>query len=911
MQPSIAHEVAHGVVRDRLYNLKAPLNNETDCFTFLLLRMRVIMSSAFEELELADYQKQVDDRIIEIACDLLAACIKGQSYLYALFLEVVAGHSESLFESSNPFYPDSLDLKISDDPHFGGEASEYSFARLADWYYRILLVGTVLKSGNHMSHGLPEEMLIVGTQNICNEILDVYMPKATSVQGRVWRNVGKELCKLVENSEWIRHVKIWRINRSEDDSIESIKGSDYQYFDNKGPRKMPRSMRRLDVEVRKFLYAEQVHMKTKKGKLLENFDRENHPENDLHKRFIELYLDYGNTKFQKKSPPHILYRHLYDIPYSSAMMRSKDLVDNSDINIFNELQGNVALGRGLYQHALEFYIRDIQSAHQRLTWVVSIFLEVIESTSASIGLSEESLCYIRAWLYGGGRNGKAGWIVKKTDRKNLSQHIEGWIEKYGVLSLLKEHTSATKPAYKRKLEKASGHALGVLYSNRGKWALNLNTSFFNPLVAYLRLRDNDVHNNQRYKNGKDLFYHLIITAMGEEVSVGGVVKRCARREVPIYLLSRLSVLNSTAVCSVISGETDSNSSSNRNGLGIDKFVSKPHSAYITGQDQNTNICALVGRYDALMFTKITPPCLCPLPYFESALDEGSDVNPNEERFPVFFSQRESATPLSLYYESLAKSSPEPEKFFAFICVNLSHRSHRLDLIYRILVPQYAKRNGISDYFDTITNPETIDDFSTKIRPGDFAFLTDSWEDIIFSFAVGPGSEDKLERLKAISNRLDFLYDFQDALYDDFMVDRTEILLTPDCVEAAAFFLNANSNVNPGRYTIRHRIRVAQERHLGRVNKVIESKYKEGLSNDELFDSSSSLSKSPGRMDYSLNFTLQQSEVEKVKEQMKNDTGVAFKGILSHLMGLYIDDNASGRVTHMVDRVETSLEREVK
>ncbi|MGH8550099.1 MAG: hypothetical protein ACRERU_16150 [Methylococcales bacterium] len=106
-----------------------------------------------------------------------------------------------------------------------------------------------------------------------------------------------------------------------------------------------------------------------------------------------------------------------------------------------------------------------------------------------------------------------------------------------------------------------------------------------------------------------------------------------------------------------------------------------------------------------------------------------------------------------------------QKVVACISIALQRRSMRLDFLYRLLPPFNAVRPAGDK------PPEHIEDLWLLLK-NDWAFLTDGWEDI---FIVITGKPE--DRLKSV-------FEIQSVLYNDFMVDLAEAILTSRCLSFA-------------------------------------------------------------------------------------------------------------------------------
>lgn len=896
LQPSIAHEVAHGIVRRQFNNLTSDLDAKDD-FSYLLMGMRSIIYGAGHNLQNTYYQSQIDDRLIEIACDLLATCVKGTSYLYALFLEIIGGHSEWLLRTSKWNDKRGLDLSLIDDNLFIQNLNQQTAAHQVDWYYRLHLVSEFIFGSNHMPHGEPESILLNGVKQVSDDLLDLIMPINSSQDGIFWREVTNQLCEILRNSVWLMEVKKWRLKRSNDDSNEET--------EEKGPREMPRTMRRLDRKAREILFSEHLYAKTQSGKKLSKFTQNNSTKkNIIPKGGVDLYEQFFNEYLGRKIDdgrylcPDFMHRHLYDIPYMCALTRAQDLRSlDKPYSIYSELHNDMVVGRRLYQIGLEFFIRDVESAHHRLIRIIPLVIEFLTFKNAKT--PDQLKSKLKQWLCGENpkcleRYGEDNmefikdklpliyteFVPKK--RENIAKATEELINQYGaILISLLPFLEDQDAGVRRKLEKLAGHTLDNLYMLLDDSCHQTESedfgSYLDSLRHYLALRHGE--------KSKDKLYDFIRLNLGFDAGVMNLRKiENKLKRIPIYLISRVSLLNQPMRYSLLENRKKVDES-----FSIKNLYLTDKMKFTFSDSHRSTISMLTGRYDALIITETSPPCLCPLPVFSKSLKAKSS-NALKDDFPIFFGQRESAIALNLhvgegnYDINDGKKDIQPEKFFAYISVSLSHRGYRLDLIYRLFLAQ-EKANKIKSKEYSDKKYKSIEEMACQIEFGDHAFLTDSWEDIIFAFAAMESDQHE-ERLKAIYDRLEFIFDFQNALYEDFMVDRTEMMFSPECIDAVYKY----DSDEQAKYALYHRLRTSEDRHLVRSNESLVKTYNRNIKEQkQLYQTS--LRKTPGRMDFTF----------EAKPKRIPDAENSFIKIL-----LNLDKNEDQ--LFLIDRTETSLQK---
>jgi hypothetical protein len=319
-----------------------------------------------------------------------------------------------------------------------------------------------------------------------------------------------------------------------------------------------------------------------------------------------------------------------------------------------------------------------------------------------------------------------------------------------------------------------------------------------------------------------------------------------------------------------------------------------------GQEHERNTRRLyqvvLGRYDVMMLSHTGPMGRWRLPRWDPGIDEHA-ANPVErtgqdsgggdgreeksanfsdiarERFMPFFERRELAVRMRLKRpenkdparqhghlhwpdEGFGKTAKDhnrwltchhasnwstcartpPPQSLAYVSVVLNQRGSRLDFLIRLLRaiqladPAEACPDGRHPVLEEIGGIFCLDDY---------LLLSEGWTDMILVFGAGY-KEDK--KYKGV-DRLAEILKIQKTLYQDFMVSRTEIMLTPYFLSTAA----AGGGQDDGNeYQIYAQVRMKADRYLtGLVDKfedkVIPRLDKEGIS----------LFHTPGRTDFDL------------------------------------------------------------
>lgn len=227
------------------------------------------------------------------------------------------------------------------------------------------------------------------------------------------------------------------------------------------------------------------------------------------------------------------------------------------------------------------------------------------------------------------------------------------------------------------------------------------------------------------------------------------------------------------------------------------------------KDTSSQYSIVLGRYDVVSLTKTRLPCLCPISCFD---DVSSDLSRNDavdEKFASHFARREIALSMKLHgdyeFDQSLQDVDSNTKFdshyvYAIASISLQRRSMRLNLLYRLL----NAISNLSEVYSKNSIEERIRDIiiDKDVRAEDLSIsglLTDGWGDLLLVFMVKKNKQIKPELYDQILN-------LQQALYEDFMVDRTELIYTPQCLDEM---------LKTGKYKLSFLFRFQEDRKLER------------------------------------------------------------------------------------------------
>lgn len=211
---------------------------------------------------------------------------------------------------------------------------------------------------------------------------------------------------------------------------------------------------------------------------------------------------------------------------------------------------------------------------------------------------------------------------------------------------------------------------------------------------------------------------------------------------------------------------------------------------------------------------------------------------------AFIGRREIALPFRLVLDKkwpLDLDNSNSATILGFLSVTLSQRSSRLIFIERLV---YWRNWRLLDGTDEPAFPspqgamdETLSQVVGLFERDDCIFLCEGWGDIVIVF-TRPAEQKCLE-----PKRLDEIFRIQNALYQDFLVYRTELVLTPAWLDIA-------SDLAENGYKITQHIRIVGAPGPVCANK----KFVDGITKVTGAGIDSVLFKTPGRSDFTLDLT---------------------------------------------------------
>jgi hypothetical protein len=831
LQPVIAHEVAHGIIHERLGNLdKNKLDGDDYSCPFVVMVKKLIYCiDCVEESLPSDYPVPVH----EIVVDILAATIEGPSYLYALFLEITGFGLEEIVKTSKG--NNYIDLEQI--PYIGGALGDPQMVR--DWYYRISIVCVWLENVYpEIDDKFLCERLIKACMQVVEDLHDFIEcnSAADNKHGVFWKTLTIQLCNVIEkeSSSTINSVKEWLSERAKEESS----GSNH---------KLLRSSIGLGTDIRGFL-AEGLWQK-KINRYLCSEEEQKVLFKELKER--QILNIYG---FNYKDSSKVLFRNLQDIPWQSALLRGLDfvsgdkkngvfypkkLVNQSKSQTFSsamlfEIHHKISLGRELYQIALDFYVHTQEHPFLRLAEAIGVLSKWLE---ASNSCNPELKDNIRDWVEKESELGYEEAILLAKHSCNDDKEID----KYSARSIKKlQKYSPESGQDTRLIGRLAGHKLNSLYQLllKAKQGQKFPPELVS-LVTFFGMRSTE---NKLEQN------RLLIESFNSNSTRGDNGKLPNYEPIDIHMFSR--------VC-YSGGYTYPKKEQNKS---FNWSLVSDHWSDKDG-DIATRYQHVIGRYDATSITPTKPMHRCKLPKTCSVTQNNSDLS--------FFTRRELVIPVRLGEKSWDEVYVEPNHlkapYTAILAITLKRPGSRLDFISRLL--KVIKKNRDQEEVGD-KEPKYLHELTSKHlgdSNNDRAYLSDSWADILLVFGT------LTEKIRVTE-----IFQTQNVIFEDFQVDRTELILTPTFFDYAAEDLKT--------FSLSISVRLLEERTLSCVNEEFLKELKNRAS-ETIIDTDTklnfydclSITRTPGRMDFTIKIVPKDIEKLQIwaknRNQQKNNTEI--------------------------------------
>jgi hypothetical protein len=269
-------------------------------------------------------------------------------------------------------------------------------------------------------------------------------------------------------------------------------------------------------------------------------------------------------------------------------------------------------------------------------------------------------------------------------------------------------------------------------------------------------------------------------------------------------------------------------------------ISKTGVGSSDGQRSTEVYSGLAGRHDLLSIGADQPLSRCYMPEFSEEQDD---------KYSPFFVRSEVVLRVN---NPKRPDNPDSWNPFAFLSISLKRFTVRLDFVLRLRnwlekeTPEKHRRQE---------KPKHLADLAGLVPLKDIdIYLSDGWGDVLIAFHAKE-SEDNWRLYK----RLKDIFDFQAVVFEDFQVDRTELIPTPRCVDAVMSCSGRENQDDEARraddFSISVNVRLLEDRYttdkndsfVDRVNKQL----KNIISNEDI--DRVIFTRTPGRMDFTLKF----------------------------------------------------------
>ena len=642
-----------------------------------------------------------------------------------------------------------------------------------DWLLRIKITTYWLQKCHHLPTGNLGSLLLDGIDQALDDLnayLDSLIVHADPSRGIMWGVLIRRLCEVIEGCDAIKSAKDWRRKRSEDD-IAYPKSRNAEKEKKRGPRKLPRSMARLHKDVRNKLFYMQLNAKSRDDRPLSGIPDNREGMFEQYYEVVSLGDRYAH--YDRDTEANTLFRHLYDIPWQAALMRAMDIVGSKNTNfsynlqdppeIIRQLHNSFPLGRAFFSYALEFYSWSVEPAIHRLRTAVDIVAKIVSKFDQlnvddqnNVEPKKEIGNELQTWL-GEETNilvlDRKIWLgFRKRTRDQLLSAMEKQKEDYSAYAILNayQNISSFDSEICRSCERVAGLKLNTLHD---------------LLEKLYKLLNNDGKNDSYCEFIKFLSIRSSETKTDFIGSMTSSLSNCMPGDQKGGKLNT-AVLGRIASYGLYPTYPDKNLH--------EEIRDRSQNTVSRSDGKPINIWHVLGRYDAIIIEETRPIYRYPLQY--SFLRRGTK---DDEYFPPFFARQEMAL-FGRFIHSLKKDDNDtqpnlqPENFssiteffnknkpVAFFVITLQKRQYRLDFIYLLI---RAKTDSTCQRLSNVVK-------ATINENTDAYFLTDGWGDIVIVFSNPNDSKDL--NLKKLEN----IFEFQKVISQNFMVDRTDLILTP-------------------------------------------------------------------------------------------------------------------------------------
>jgi hypothetical protein len=837
LQSVIAHEASHAAILHGLGDLEPHKLKLADGTLATLFRL---ISACFQEYgisNLGESNPRYELRAIhrEVACDIIAAIVTGPAYLFALTQEILGQDLDLMF--SSPLR--RIDFNLAD------HILESGWVTMQlpgfEWYLRLMVCCTILEELTPASDVLARR-LIAGVRDVSDNLLktvEVLSPPSLVQEIALWRGLVSTMTGVVCRSELVDTARNWHQQREafaaeEADCVPFVSAA------------FPDSARQLPAEFRNKLLEMLKQLKQREGRLLHaslmpsSFSALTEPEKAefLDTEFRRIYLE------GEEVGDYHIFRYLYDIPWQSAMLRARDFMcsENGGVRAtqndwLREMHLDGAPGRHLYQIALELAYWLHNSSVDAGRGVIG-YLQGVETQTEISTITGPPRDLLTQWFQSPSdeveNQGRWGRIVGYAARISGFNPIE--FRRFDQ-AILDDISDLNPRHFVRPFDVSKRSDMAQFSLARKAIVSRLIAQFHLVKIDQLRqcLDRLDLANLPRLHTLKVYLDALCRRQPARAELLAALTnKRDGDRDEvsPLVMLDRV----------IISEET-------YNKLTWDSLWQKLPLGENNGGRVYTKV---LGRYDVIGLTVNEPPSRSFLPQLQEGVPDDAHV--------AFFERHEMAVPVRL---NLAQALPVlpvgkvdtavidggttaviDNGPIAFLCVTLGSRASRLDFLHRLISLYQNKTTSKT----TEPMPEWHE-VGNLLSDEDHVLLSEGWGDVVIVFN-GSATE-----------RLEDIFRLQSAIYEDFLVDQTEMILAGPCLVAAVEAGLAPPSGTEWPYTLITRVKVKgnaghsydNQNYRKPPNVKFVEKIKTYLETIKCTGNGLTLTRTPGRTDFTLHF----------------------------------------------------------
>ncbi|OEU65705.1 MAG: hypothetical protein BA863_06060 [Desulfovibrio sp. S3730MH75] len=352
LQSAIIHEVGHVFTDDVFDNFSGKyFQNSNSEFALLFRKLKNLLWAYQID---SDGLFSIDMVLKEMGVDLLASSVKGSSYLYVQALEILGEGLELMYGPT----VESFSMKQLTPP----EGFLFSPSK-HHWHFRLHLTCRWIELIEGKNQSSLTKKLIDGVRNLADGLVK---------QVEAWTNYN--------HSEGDDGRPTWHYHKDLKEGLcRTVSGSFLPVTIRKYQKKKLKDQSRLDATTKashSFSNMAQTFLFNgllgHKNRFWKNRDKKNYTLEDAKDIFLK---DYGITiklsKDKKCFEKLNVFNHLHDISWQCALMKGIDFVGISRIkkSVAFTLT-HPALGRGVYQAAVDFFYHETENTLYHLAETV-------------------------------------------------------------------------------------------------------------------------------------------------------------------------------------------------------------------------------------------------------------------------------------------------------------------------------------------------------------------------------------------------------------------------------------------------------------------------------------------------------------------------------------------------------------